>query len=298
MELMTELMNVLVGELPFLLLAIFAVMAIGFPVADKLMTRGTSLSKALFEDDNPAAGLEVGGIFLALLFVSYNAISGEAMESLSQDVMTTAVAIVLSIVLIAVAREVLGVIVKGFNGGKDLNDEIFNQRNMAAAAVSLSITMAVVNGLTEENSFGETPVRDGLIALAVTGCGLISILLYKLTHLRGASFLQEFFADDNPAAGISLLGFAFAANFLVLGVTDVVGGGELDTGSAIMVLMGTSIAMIIILGVLRTLLTFGINKMLSTNLQDELFEQNNVGAGFIDAGMTIGCALLLASAIG
>ena len=183
MELMTGMMNDLGKELPFLLLAIIGVMAIGFPIADKVMTRGSSLAKALFEDDNPAAGLEIGGILLALLFVSYSAISGEALGSFTEDVTTTGLAIILSIVAISIGREVLGVIVKAFNGGKDLNDEIFNQRNYAAAAVSLAITMAVVNGITEEDTLGATPMRDGLIAFIVMDCGLLAILIYKLTHL-------------------------------------------------------------------------------------------------------------------
>jgi len=298
MELMIGIMNDLLGELPFLLLAIIAVLAIGFPIADKVMTRGSSLAKALFQDDNPAAGLETGGILLALLFVSYSAISGESMGTLTQDITTTGLAILLSIVAITIAREILGALVQAFNGGKNLNDEIFNQQNMAGAAVSLAMTMAVVNGITEEDMLGEMPLHDGMIALTVMGAGLLAIILYKFTHLRGASFLEEFFADDNPAAGVSLLGFAFAVNLLVSHVTDTVRDTDMATMDACIGLLATALALMISLAILRVLVMVGINKMLSANLHDELFEQNNVGAGFIDAGLTLGCAFLLVSALG
>ena len=298
MELMIGIMNDLLGELPFLLLAIIAVLAIGFPIADKVMTRGSSLAKTLFQDDNPAAGLEIGGILLALLFVSYSAISGESMGTLTQDITTTGLAILVSIVAITIAREILGALVQAFNGGKNLNDEIFNQQNMAGAAVSLAMTMAVVNGITEEDMLGEMPLHDGMIALTVMGAGLLAIILYKFTHLRGASFLEEFFADDNPAAGVSLLGFAFAMNLLVSHVTDTVRDADMATMDACIGLLTTALALMISLAILRVLVMVGINKMLSANLHDELFEQNNLGAGFIDAGLTLGCAFLLVSALG
>jgi hypothetical protein len=118
-------------------------------------------------------------------------------------------------------------------------------------------------------------------------------VLYRFTHMGGASFLSEFFKDDNPAAGVSLLGFAFACNYMFVHVANMVRAEGLELLPTIGLLAGVSLALILLLGILRSLFIFMVNVTQSTNMRDEMFEQNNVGAAFIDAGITVGSAVLL-----
>jgi len=299
MDIQTFLMTAVKEDLIFLAVAVLLVMVIGFPIADKVMTRGYSLKKALFEDDNTVAGLEFGGMLLALLYISHSSISGETVKdaSLSSELIGSSLTLAISIVLLLIAREILNMLVRSFNGGADLNDEIFNQKNVAAAAVSMAITISVVNGLTEEDTMGPEPGFHAVMAATVMVGGLLSIILYRFTHLKGSSFMKKFFEEDMAAAGVSLLGFVFAANLLIANIAAYVQG--LDTIShqgAVTTTLGLSVGFILLLAIIRLIFMFAINKMLSTNLNSELYEQNNIGAGFIDAGLCIGCSLLLVGA--
>ncbi len=280
-------------DLPYLAVAVGLVLLVGFPVMNRVLTPGISLRDALFEKDNPVAGLETGGFLMALLYVSYSAISGPSLASFAHDVGAAALAVVMSIALVVVARTILSKAVAAFNGGDDLNHEIFTQHNWAAACVSLALMMGVVNGMTEENTLGPAPLEDAAIAVTVMLCALTVVLLYRFTHLRGASFFKEFFADDNPAAGVSLLGFAFAANYMLAGVAESIKAENLSLMEGVVWVAGLSLVLVILLGILRAVFMGAINLTQKTNMHDEIFEQNNTGAGFMDAALTIGSAILL-----
>ena len=304
MDIQEFLMTALREDLIFLVLAVGVVMLMGFPVASKIMARGHDLKKILFEDDNPVAGLEIGGMFLALLYLSHSAIAGESTEqSMSTELLGSGLTLLASIVLMVIARGVLNRMVRSFNGDADLNDEIFNQRNIAAAAVSISLTLCIVNGLAQEDIMGPSPVFSTVLAGSVLLSGLVSILLYRFTHLKGASFMEKFFKEDMGAAGVSLLGFVYATNILSFHVSQyvqtfdpVVSDGTISYGGAAGAVIGLSIFFTLLIALLRIIFLFVINKLLGTNLNDELYQQNNLGAGFIDSALCVGSALLLVGA--
>ncbi len=294
---MDIILDALKFDFPYLLVAIALVIAVGFPIMNKVLTPGINLRDALFEKDNPVAGLETAGFLLALLYVAYSAITGPSLASFAHDVGAAAVAVVVSIVLVIIARTILSGVVKSFNKGLDLNDEIFNQKNYAAAAVSIALMMGIVNGMTEENTLGSTPVLDAVIAGTILLSSMCVLVLYRFTHMRGASFMKEFFADDNPAAGVSLIGFAFACNYLLASLAETVRGVEnIDMLITVVSIGGFGLVLILVLALIRGLLVLAINLMQKTSMHDEIFEQNNVGAAFMDAALTVGSAILLAAA--
>ncbi len=284
--------------LPYLLVAVVLAL-LGLPVADKVMTRGIDLKKALFEDDNPVAGLEIGAVFLAILYVSYNAITGPSLDSLGMDVGAAAIAALASILLLVVFRFVLGVLVRSHNKGQDLNHEIFQQRNWAAACVSIVLMMGIVNGMTEENSLGPDPLRDGALALLVMLLGSVgAVFSYRFSHLKGTSFMKEMFSDDNPAAGVSLLGHAFALNAILYALCQEARAEAPLLGAAALFVAAGWLVLVVLLALIRALVFATVGLILGKKgLWDELFEQNNVGVGFIDAATSIGVAFLLLGAL-
>ena len=57
----------------------------GWLIYDKLATRGHCLSKALFEDRNMAAGLEIGAFFLLEFLIAVSAMSGDSITKMAEN---------------------------------------------------------------------------------------------------------------------------------------------------------------------------------------------------------------------
>jgi hypothetical protein len=280
-------------DMGYLVIAFIIALIVGIPIYDKFMTRGVSLNKALFEEDNPVAGLEVGGIMLAFLYIAYNATAGEPHSNVGVDILAALLAFFVSVILLLTVRGILSSVVKKNNDGKDLNDEIFNQRNPAAAAVSLSLVMCIAVGISKEDFLGETPLEDGLFALTTLTASMLSVFIYRFSHLRGKPFLAEFFHNDNPAAGISLLAYSFGACFIAFHVCDLVVPYNMVLINSIGTIVGFSIGGLFLLMILRHLFLLLLGIITKSDIHDEIYNQKNVGAGFIDAGITVGISLLL-----
>lgn len=281
-------------DLPYVILALTLVGTVGFWVVDRVMTRGIDLTHALFMDDNPVAGLEFGGIIFILLFLGFAAIVGPSTESATTDFFAVVGTIVVSLLLFAVMRSTLSGLVKSHNGGHDLNDEIFRQKNPAAALVSLSLMMCVANGITEENVLGAAPLRDFAIALVVLGFGLLSVVLYRFTHLRGQKFMEVMFTDDNPAAGLSLFGFVLSSNIILYAVAKMVRTYALPTAHTLGLLCAVAAMVILALVVVRfIMLKLFQFRFVSLSYEVNHPTQKNLGAGFIDALATLGITFIL-----
>lgn len=290
----------LMFSLPYFAMILVIVPTVGFLVADKVMTPNIDLKSALFHNDNQVAGLEFGAILLMLLYLAYCAVMGDVAGSFASDLGVASGAIVVSILLLAIARAVLGRFVASHNGGADLNNEIFIQKNWAAACVSIAVMIGIVNGMTEEDMLSSTPMRDLLLAGTVMTLGVLVVQLFRVTHLRGRDFMKTFFTDDNPAAGVSLLGFAIAANVIFFEVTKAVKVAEgLSTITSVLAVIGGSLVLLALLSVTRRVLEAVVNRIFDVSIEAEIFEISvesktyNVGAGFIDACITIGAAVVL-----
>ncbi|HBP00012.1 MAG: hypothetical protein UU48_C0004G0021 [Candidatus Uhrbacteria bacterium GW2011_GWF2_41_16] len=287
----------LFSSIPYILLVLILVPTIGFLLIDKVMTSGINMRAALFEQDNPVAGFEFGGQILLLIYAGFCAIMGPTVGSFGTDFLVAGGWIIGSMVTITVVRGILGYMVKTHNGGNDLNHEIFVQRNWAAGCYSLALTIGIVSGLTEEDMFGSAPLRDLAIAATVLGFGLSVGWLFRITHLHGRSAFHAMFTEDNSAAGVSLLGFAVAANIIFAKAADLVRLMENGIGMTIGCVIFYSFFLLALMSLLRTGMEYGLRLTLKVDITDETFAQKNVGAGFIDASVTIGVALLLTGAI-
>lgn len=297
MDTMNFFVNV-ISSLPYVVLVLILVPTLGFVLMNRVMTRGINLREALFEHDNPVAGFEFGGQLLLLLYAGFCAVMGPTVGSFATDLMVATGWVAGSMVVIAVVRYILGTFVKSHNGSnEDLNHEIFVQRNWAAACYSLALSIGVVSGLTEENMFGATPLRDLVIAATVLVLGLSIGWLFRFTHLRGGNAFHALFTSDNPAAGVSLLGFAIASNVIFVKVAHIV---RITENSLITTAGCVLLYSVILLGLnalCRIALEYGLRLMLKIDISDETFIQKNTGAGFIDAAVTVGAALLITGTI-
>lgn len=277
-------------------LAVLLVSTLGFRMITHVMMRGVNVREALFDHDNPVAGLEVGGMLCMLLYLGHAMIVGESVGSFLQDLVATAIAIVAAMVLMAIVRFTLGVAIKAHNG-LDLNHEIFEQKNWAAACSSLALSMGVVNGITEENILGETPLRDLVLAATVMAMGLSVVWLYSLTHLKGRGFAATFYTDDNPAAGVSLLGFALAANIVFYQVVTMVKAFDGPIDELVGWTVGYSAALLGLLVLCRVLIERAWRTATKVDVPDEILGQKNVGAGFIEALISVGLAAVVTGAM-
>lgn len=280
-------------SLPYLLLVLVTVPTLGWWLVDKVMTRGYSLKEELFTRDNKVAGMVLGGIVLCLFYIGLSAVLGESASTFQKDILAALLSLVVTAALMAGVYELLGGVVKRYNGGKDLNNEIFEQRNWAAGAMVIALLMGLVNGMTQEDFLGPYPITDLLLALVMAFLGLAVVWVYQFAYGLKGSFLKEFFTDDNSAAGVSLIGFAIGANQILGTVVAEVREAELSLiPSILMLCIGASI-FISVLALTRILVEWVFSQFLGIPINDEIFSDNNVGSGFFDAAIVIGSSLVI-----
>lgn len=281
-------------DLVYLVLATVLSVFVALPAIRFMVGKDIRLGHALFEDDNPVAGFEVAGMVALVFYQSHCMLQGDAVGStLGSDLLATSIGIVASVAVMTLVRAALGHFVRGHNRGLDLNNEIFAQRNWAAACMSLALSIGVVNGITEEDVFGAAPLRDGAIALTVLALGLGVVQVYRFSHMRGAHFMRTFFTEDNPAAGVSLLGFAIAANIVSFTAASVVKKMSEDILLSVVYTGAYATALLALLVVLRYGVEVVLNRVWRHDIPDEIFVQKNLGAAFIDAAIVIGGALVV-----
>ena len=132
----------------------------GWLIYDKLATRGHCLSKALFEDRNMAAGLEIGafstGVLIAVSAMSGDSITkmaenGEMVVHYSRDLEAIALTIVFSNIFFFTLRYLAALFISWIFQGKldnhgevvSYNNEIFGQHNLGASLFSISYMLAI-----------------------------------------------------------------------------------------------------------------------------------------------------------
>jgi hypothetical protein len=281
-------------DLVYLVLATVLSVFVGLPAIRFMVGKDIRLGHALFGDDNPVAGFEVAGMLLLIFYQTHCMLQGDVVGStLGSDLLATTVGIVASVALMTLVRAALSTFVRIHTRGQDLNHEIFVQRNWAAACMSLALCIGVVNGITEEDVFGPNPLRDGAIALTIVVLGLGVTQVYRFTHMRGAHFMGTFFTHDNPAAGVSLLGFAVAANIVSFTAASVVKKMSVDILTSVLYTGAYSTGLLILLVVLRYGVEVILKRAWRHDIPDEIFVQKNLGAAFIDAAIVVGGALVV-----
>lgn len=250
--------------------------------------------------DNPAFGVSILGYYLGVLIVFLGAIYQDPSLSEGEDVVLDHFLVDLgvdlvwalsAVITLNVARFVLDkVVLRGFS----VRDEILRDRNTGMGAVEfgtyVSAGLIVAGAISGEGGEG---VAGGLATtLGFLGLGLLCLVLFALGYQRlvGYDLVAELEAD-NPAAGL-----AYGGNLIALGIVLMRGSaGSFTTWAehlerfafyAVMGLFLVVVARRVIDGAFLT----------GRTLQQEIAEDRNVNAGYLEGGLLIGLAAVVALA--
>lgn len=260
-----------------------------------VVARKLDLKKALFEEQNFAAWIEfVGAFILPVFYLSAKAIQEERAAVFSQDLLMGIGTVVLLVLLFTLLRLVAGWAVcfscgHDAKGKIDLIEEIYLQKNVAAALFSVSLAVVFANMLAQLHGGG---IEN--ILLSVTG--MLEILLLSLAFFfvfgllhRRISFLDEIFKDNNEAAGVVLLGFSIAIQILLHTAVNY----REDFMSLDIVILACIAFGILLLTVFTGRLIY--SKLLRLKLLDEFYKDNNQGAALGELALYIGTAWMIAN---
>jgi hypothetical protein len=256
------------------------------------------LKHALFEKDNVAAWIEfIGAFIFPTLYLSAQAVQGSASDKISLDLIICIGYAVLFILIFTVLRLLSGALVNSMsppdvNGKIKLNNEIYNEKNIAAAlfSVSLSIIFVIIIAILDISSFDNfiTSILKMSVVLIFT---LLAIIGYCMILRHKTSLFKEIFLDNNPAAGFSFAGFVFGVGLLLNNLVRL--QAEFDFFELI-ILSGLSL---IILGIVSIVLKWVFAKVIKVDIWKEVYEQNSFGAAIGQVALYIGIANIIVNYI-
>lgn len=298
----------------YIAVAFLAVYFSGWLIYDKVATRGYSLSKALFEDRNLAAGFEIAVFFLLELLIAISAMSGDSVTRMaetgemvvhySRDLEAVALTIVCSNLLFFSLRYLGSLWIAWFFRGKldshgeavDFNNEIFGQHNFGASLFSTSFMIAIYHMIFQADFLGTRDYQtEGLINLAVVF--LTAVLVYFLHNLffmtRKHHIMDELFIDNNAGAGLSLVGFMFAMLHLQSKISLHFVQEEHFLNSETSTYIYLLLIFVFLIG-FRRFFIFLFDCLTTKRFNQEFLEHDNPVAGLLDMTFVISTGLMLA----
>lgn len=301
-------------DLGYVVVALLAIYLSGWLIYDKVATRGYCLSKALFQDRNMAAGIEIVSFVFIEVMIALSAMSGESITKMDEsgemvvhlwrDYEAIALTIVFANLTFFFFRFLASFYIKTHfkgqldNHGEEVtyNNEIYVQHNVGAALFSASFLIVMYFMIYQEDFLNTRGYRlESYVNMAVVFLsGVVSYLLYNIFFIaRGHGLLKELFIDNNSGVGLSLLGFMFSVLFLQSRITLHFVQGEhfFKTEASTYIYLVLLFAFVVILRKFFILVMDLITKRKFVN--DFLVEDNPV-AGLLDMTYMISVGLLLA----
>lgn len=251
--------------------------------------------------DNPAFGISILGYYLGVLIVFLGAIYHDPSLSEGEDVILDHFLVDLgvdliwalaAVILLNVARFVLDrVVLRSFS----VHDEILRDRNVGMGAVEfgtyVSAALIVAGAISGEG--GEGGVAATLVTtVSFLGLGLGCLVLFALGYQRLVRYdLVAELEADNPAAGL-----AYGGNLIALGIVLMRGSaGDFTTWADHLERFAFYAAMGLFLVVVARRVIDGAF-LTGRSLQQEIAEDRNVNAGYLEGGLLIGLAAVVALA--
>lgn len=304
----------LISGMGYVFVAFLAVYLSGWLIYDKLATRRFSLAKALFEDRNMAAGVEISAFFLLELLIAVAAMSGESVTKMaengemvvhySRDLEAVGLTIVVSNLLFFTMRYLGSLVIAWLFRGKldnhgeavDFNNEIFGQHNLGASLFSASFMIAIYYMIFQADFLGTRSYQiEGLMNMLVVL--LTSILVYFLHNIffmtRQHNILDELFIDNNAGAGLSLLGFMFTILYLQskISLHFVQHEHFLNSESSTYIYL---LLLFVFLLSFRRFFIFLMDCFSRRNFNHDFLEEDNPVTGLLDMTFMISTGLMLA----
>ena len=298
----------------YVLVAFASVYFSGWLIYDKLATKGHCLSKALFEDRNIAAGLEIAAFFLLEFLIAVSAMSGSSITKMaengemvihySRDLEAIALTIVLSNLLFFTLRYIGSLFVSWIFQGKldnhgevvTYNNEIFGQHNLGASLFSMSYMIAIYYMIFQADFLGTQgyQLQGAVNMLVVALTALLAYFLYNLFFMtRPHKVMDELFIDNNAGVGMSLVGFMFAVMHLQSQLSLHFVQEEHFLNSEASTYIYLVLIFVFLLGLRRVFITI-LNILTNRNFNQDFLEHDNPVVGLLDMTFMASAGLMLA----
>jgi len=255
-------------------------------------------SKELTEKDNPAFGISMAGIVLAVTIILSGAIYGDPIYTLSESVISVGLYGVLGILLMAVTRIIFNKIAMP---SESVRDEIV-KGNVAVAIIDAGNVIATSIIIRAMMMWVDANTFDGIVSILVgfvisqillTGATLVRIkILNKKIHNNS---LKEEFKTGNIAIALRFAGRKIGTAFAVAAASNVLVFELYDVPMLLLIWSGVSVVMIAALSLLSMIASKVI--MAGINVEDEIIRQKNVAIGVIQCVIYISLGILLSELI-
>jgi uncharacterized membrane protein YjfL (UPF0719 family) len=291
-------------SLPFMLsiLAVNLVIATGLLLALRMLKgilANVDTTHELAEKDNAAFGIALAGGIIALTIMMTGAISGEASDTILQEVISVLLYGLMGLVALAAGRLINErLIFHRFS----LKEQIHN-KNMAAGIVEAANMIAMAIIIRAAMIWVETDGLDGLIPVALIFLASQLILL-AVTRIRSQIYkkrhdgkrLQTALENGNAALAMRYLGNVVGAALAVNSAAGIVA----YHASAIYISVATWLAVGSVLVAGLFILSLMVRKAVLNGIDvvEEVDDQNNMGVAAIEASIFIAVGFILSGLFG
>jgi len=288
-----EFLRFFVNNSLFTFFIIFISFILGWVLYNYVILRTMALKESLFEKDNPAAWAEfIGAFIFPTLYLAARAVEGSASENIFLDLMICLgyafMYILLLTALRVVSAHVIGVMSPtDANGRIDLNSEIYAQKNVSASLFSITLSVVFVSMLSFLDMEPGLVVPSLLRILNVLIFTILAFTAYSAMLRRKTSLLTEVFVHNNVAAGASFLGFATAVELILANAIS------LQKTFNYPILLAVCAISLIILGIFSAVFRILFSRIISVDIWNEIYNQNNVGAALGQAAVYISIAFVI-----
>ena len=267
-----------------IILAFVGVYAVIFLVAKALKDAFTPyhLVEEIAKRDNFAAGISLGGYFLATALIFVGAVSGPS-QGLMTDIATVSAYAVLGLVFLNLSRWCLDKLV--FHKFCNIT-AIVENRNCGMAAVRFGVYIAtgLIAGASLHGEGG-----GALTAIVFFILGQIVLIIFSKIYDWATPFhLQEEVKSGNLAAGVAFGGSVAALGLIV---AKSVYGDFISWSANLITFAEIAITGIVILQIVR----FFMDKLILTghDINKEISVDKNVAAGFVEMSVALSFAIVL-----
>jgi len=258
------------------------------------MTSHINALKELTEKDNPAFGISMAGMVLAVTIVLSGAIYGDPIYTMQESVISVGLYGIIGIILMALTRIIFNKIALP---SVKIKDEII-KGNVAAGIIDAGNVIATAIIIRAMMMWVSANTTSGLFAI-LTGFIISQILLTATTLIRIKRFnkktqtdtLQDEFKSGNVALALRFSGRKIGTAFAVAAASSRLVFELYDLPSLLGIWAGVSVIMIGLL----TALSFVANKIIlaGINVEDEVMRQRNIALGAVQCVVYICLGILL-----
>lgn len=298
---MLEYLSFFLKDLSFSFVILTVGFILGWIIYNNIVLRDVNLKEALFTRDNLAAWIEfIGAFVFPVLYLAGHGIKGSASDNVFVDLAVCLGYTIFYIAILTILRLCAKFFVNLINasdksGKVCLNKEIIEQKNVSAALFSVSLSIIFVNIIKFVdfidiiNGLGLEILLKVMLFLVFL---LIALVCYSFVLRRKTTLFKEIFIDNNPAAGIGLLGFVFAIQTIVSGIMDFYSMDfEILTVSIVIAVS------LVIFGILSVLFKLIFTSIVKVDVWNEIYEQDNVGAAIGQVALYVGIATIIVNFI-